>query len=113
LEEIGHLGDLESLWLGRIDDFMQGREILREADLSNRKTHTANHNSSTAAVLIDTFARQRRVLTRTIRELKDDDLERISLHPRLKTPMRVVDLAYFIAEHDDHHLTRITSAAGR
>jgi uncharacterized damage-inducible protein DinB len=28
-------------------------------------------------------------------------------HPRLKTPMRPVDLLYFVAEHDDHHLARI------
>jgi len=30
-----------------------------------------------------------------------------SLHPRLKTPMRIVDLAYFVAEHDDHHIAAI------
>jgi hypothetical protein len=28
-------------------------------------------------------------------------------HPRLKTPMRLVDHLYFAAEHDDHHLARI------
>jgi hypothetical protein len=28
-------------------------------------------------------------------------------HPRLKTPMRLVDHLYFVAEHDDHHLARI------
>src|ERR1700719_2635884 len=28
-------------------------------------------------------------------------------HPRLKTPMRLVDHLYFVAEHDDHHLSRI------
>jgi hypothetical protein len=29
------------------------------------------------------------------------------LHPRLRTPMRLVDHLYFVAEHDDHHLARI------
>lgn len=29
------------------------------------------------------------------------------LHPRLKTQMTLVDLAWFDAEHDDHHLLRI------
>jgi hypothetical protein len=28
-------------------------------------------------------------------------------HPRLKTPMRLADHLYFVAEHDDHHLARI------
>jgi hypothetical protein len=32
---------------------------------------------------------------------------RASLHPRLKTPMRLVDHLYFVAEHDDHHLAHI------
>jgi hypothetical protein len=42
-----------------------------------------------------------------ILERLDDELERCVVHPRLGTPMRLVDLAYFIAEHDDHHLARL------
>jgi hypothetical protein len=34
---------------------------------------------------------------------------RTSLHPRLEQPMRVIDHALFVAEHDDHHLATITS----
>ncbi len=32
---------------------------------------------------------------------------RVLLHPRLKTPMRLVDHLFFVAEHDDHHLAII------
>lgn len=39
--------------------------------------------------------------------LTDEQLTYSALHPRLKTPMRVIDLAYFVAEHDDHHLSRV------
>jgi hypothetical protein len=35
-------------------------------------------------------------------------VQRTGLHPRLNQPMRVIDLILFIAEHDDHHLARIT-----
>lgn len=35
------------------------------------------------------------------------DLERSARHPRLGSPMRVIDLAYFVAEHDDHHMARL------
>jgi hypothetical protein len=35
------------------------------------------------------------------------DLDASSLHPRLKVQMNAVDLAYFDAEHDDHHLVKI------
>jgi len=29
------------------------------------------------------------------------------LHPRLRTPMRLLDHLHFVAEHDDHHLAKI------
>jgi len=32
-------------------------------------------------------------------------------HPRLKVRMRLVDLAYFVAEHDDHHLASMVIIA--
>jgi hypothetical protein len=32
----------------------------------------------------------------------------VALHPRLKVNMRLVDMLYFQAEHDDYHLTRIS-----
>jgi hypothetical protein len=35
-------------------------------------------------------------------------IERSAIHPRLKIPMRVIDLAFFKAEHDDHHMARIS-----
>src|SRR5215469_7866924 len=43
-EHAGHLVDLESLWMARVDDFLTGGDTLTVADLSNRKTHEANHN---------------------------------------------------------------------
>lgn len=33
--------------------------------------------------------------------------ERSALHPRLLTPMRLIDFLAFVAEHDDHHLAEI------
>jgi hypothetical protein len=35
------------------------------------------------------------------------EFERSALHPRLKQPMRAIDLCLFVAEHDDHHLARV------
>jgi hypothetical protein len=40
--------------------------------------------------------------------LTDEDLDKSSLHPRLMKPMKIIDLAFFVAEHDDHHLAQIT-----
>ena len=40
-ENVGHLLDVESLWAGRLDDYMNGEEELRAADISNRRTNDA------------------------------------------------------------------------
>lgn len=44
-EHAGHLLDLEPLWLARVDDYVAASEQLTAADLKNRKTDEANHNS--------------------------------------------------------------------
>ena len=103
-EQIGHLSDLEPLWLGRIEDISGGLSELRVADLTNRKTNTANHNASDVKALLQFFRRQRQLLVERLIHLTDDQLLKVARHPRLKTPMRVIDLANFVAEHDDHHL---------
>lgn len=106
-EETGHFSDLEPLWYGRIIDFRESLPELRPADMSNKKTHEAEHNKSEIAALLRAFREQRQQLVQEIRDLPGNTLEHVALHPRLKTPMRIVDLAFFVAEHDDHHLARI------
>ena len=108
-EEIGHLLDLEPLWYGRIHDIKMDMEELRHADLSNTKTHEAEHNKNSVGNLIGSFKQEREKLTQLLYAITDADLLKSALHPRLKTPMRVIDLCYFVAEHDDHHLARISN----
>lgn len=108
LEHLGHLDDLEPLWLGRVHDIIARKEILRPADLSNTKTHEANHNAAIPNELLAVFKQQRAQLVKAFRELTPEDLLHVPLHPRLMKPMRAVDLAFFVAEHDDHHLAHMT-----
>jgi uncharacterized damage-inducible protein DinB len=108
-KEIGHLADLEPLWLQRVQDLLDGRADLTAADLTNRATHEADHDAWPLTQLVDRFELARRSLIVAMRGLADTDLERSARHPRLGTPMRIVDLAYFVAEHDDHHLARLRS----
>jgi len=112
-ENAGHLGDLEPLWIARVEDLQAGRAELTAADLTNTKTHTANHNARP----LDEVLREFRALrSRFVALLEGADaalLERHALHPRLKTPMRLIDMAQFTAEHDDHHLTCITELLHR
>jgi len=108
-KEIGHLADIESLWFERLQQIIADDPDMKVADLTNRKTHDALHDSKTFNELIAEFKPQRKKFVASLRALKDEDLDKTSLHPRLKTPMKVIDLAFFVAEHDDHHLAQATS----
>jgi uncharacterized damage-inducible protein DinB len=107
-EHAGHLLDLEPLWLARVEDFVAASGQLTAADLKNRKTDEANHNARPLEQILAEFRAARERLLKRVDEL-DAPLfaSRAILHPRLKTPMRLVDHLYFVAEHDDHHLARI------
>src|SRR6202521_2056516 len=54
-EHAGHLLDLEPLWMARVDDFQTDGDTLTVADLSNRKTHEANHNARDLMKLLADF----------------------------------------------------------
>ncbi len=107
-EHAGHLLDLEPLGMNRLDDYEAGHETLRAADLENRKTHEANHNSISIEKILSTFRAERMEFARRLDEYDEAFVQRVALHPRLKTKIRVLDLVFFIAEHDDHHLARIS-----
>jgi uncharacterized damage-inducible protein DinB len=106
-EHVGHLSDLEALHDGRIDDFNARTPTLRAADMSNTATEEANHNSKNLSDLLDRFDRVRAEFIGRLSSLNDATQQFEAMHPRLKIPMRPVDMAYFVAEHDDHHLTLI------
>lgn len=106
-DHAGHLLDLETLWLARVDDFLSDGDTLTVADLSNRKTHEANHNSRPLKDILADFRAARLRLVGRVSNFEPTAFARSLLHPRLKQPMRLVDHLYFVAEHDDHHLARI------
>jgi uncharacterized damage-inducible protein DinB len=112
-ENAGHLLDLETLWLARVDDFVEGRETLLAADLTNRKTHEARHNERPLADILRAFRSDRGALVKRLQGLDHSLFARTALHPRLRSRMRLVDHLFFVAEHDDHHLARIAELSRR
>jgi hypothetical protein len=106
-EHIGHLTDLEELHEGRIDDFISRKETLRAADMNNNKTNRADHNQKSIQQLLRDFRIKRSELVLRLEKLDDPTQNFRSLHPRLKLMMKPVDMAFFTAEHDDHHLASI------
>lgn len=111
-EHAGHLLHLEALWLARVEDYAAGEERLTPADLSNRGTDEANYNGRPLSEILTGFRAARVSLLRRVDQLPADAYERAIPHPRLPTPMRLVDHLYFAAEHDDHHLARIWELVG-
>jgi uncharacterized damage-inducible protein DinB len=111
-EHAGHMLDLEELWLTRMEDYVAGSEWLTVADLKNRKTDEADYNSRPLEQILTDFRAARGTLLKRVEELDAALFARSIPHPRLKTPMRLVDHLYFVAEHDDHHLARIWELVG-
>ena len=107
-ENVGHLIDLEPLWQGRLEDIKNGEIEMRPTDLANRKTDEANHNAKSIEKLLRDFREIREHTISLIENLDEETIFKSALHPRLKTSMRTMDLFLFVAEHDDHHLARIT-----
>jgi uncharacterized damage-inducible protein DinB len=107
-EIIGHLIEVEGLWLGRLDDFDAGLQSLRPADMSNRSTEEADYNTKDLPAVLSGFREVRGEFVRRLEAMDDRAASRVAHHPRLDQPMRILDLMIFAAEHDDHHLVRIT-----
>lgn len=115
-EHIGHLGDLEELHLKRLEDFVRRNPQLSLWDVTNTATEQANHNEATIDFLITAFSHKRSKFIQTLSGFDEETHLVQSLHPRLKILMKPVDMATFIAEHDDHHLASmmgIADAKGR
>lgn len=109
LEHAGHLVLLEPLWQARFEEFLQGAEQLRPADITNRATTEAGFNRQPAEKILRDFRKARAETMRRLDKLTLEDAARTSIHPRLNVPMRLVDHCFFAAEHDDHHLALIHS----
>ncbi len=110
-EHIGHLLDLDALHLGRLDDYLAGAEVLRPADITNRATTEANYNQPDIVVVSSDFRTARLHFVERLEAWDPARLELSAIHLRLKQPMRLLDMVYFVAEHDDHHLARMTELA--
>jgi len=102
-QNIGHLGEVDEIALKRIDEMKQGVSPMSPAVFEPRQ----DYNTQSVQTVIDFFRKNRLANLAKYKQLNESDLKKASLHPRLKVPMTAVDLAWFDAEHDDHHLVRI------
>lgn len=111
-ENTGHLAVLEPLWRERFIQIQTGDVVLAPADLENKATFDAGFNDLNIATILEKFIDERRKTLLLLDDINEEDKTKSSLHPRLNQPMRIIDLAYFVAEHDEHHLSRILDIIG-
>jgi uncharacterized damage-inducible protein DinB len=83
--------------------------VLTPADINNPGTKEARHNEKTLEQLLSQFTIERQEMLESVYNADTALLSRISVHPRLNIPMRFIDALYFVAEHDDHHISAIST----
>ncbi|WP_020533251.1 DinB family protein [Flexithrix dorotheae] len=107
MENIRHLLEMELVWQKFISSILKGKRII---NLSNTKSPASPQlNNENVDHLLIQFADQRRITLETISKLKNDKIFKNAFYTPLQRPLSILDLAYYMAEHDDHHLARITN----
>ena len=106
-EHAGHLLSVETLWHRRIEEYLRGEGTLTAADMENRATEASNYNERPLEEILEGFRVARAAFVRALDVLDLGAAARTAHHPRLNRPMRLVDMCFFAAEHDDHHLAAI------
>lgn len=107
-EHVGHLWVLDAeLHHRRVREFLRGQANLTAADMTNQATFDRTFNQMPFAEVAAGFRKARMEMLRDLDPRTLEDAARVALHPRLQKQMRLVDMCYFCAEHDDHHLAMI------
>jgi hypothetical protein len=101
-ENIGHLAEVDQIANKRIDEMVSGVEVMSPAVFEPQ-----DYSTWPIGEVLQLFSKNRTSNIKKYNAIEDDDLLKASLHPRLKVMMTPVDLAWFDAEHDDHHLVKI------
>jgi uncharacterized damage-inducible protein DinB len=102
-QHIGHLAEVDEIANKRIDEMMKGISPMSPAVFEPQ-----DYNPWPIDKVVEFFTNTRLKNIEKYKTLNNGDLQKSSLHPRLQQQMTPVDLAWFDAEHDDHHLVKIS-----
>lgn len=107
-QHVGHISLLEKVWKQRIKEITEDFEEFSGVVISDDEYIQANFNEQSIADIITALKIKRERLYYRILELTENDLNKSTIHPRLKVKMKIIDLLSFICDHDDYHLAEIT-----
>jgi len=101
-QHIGHLAEVDKVANTRIGEMLSGVPVMSPAVFEPQ-----DYNPWPVKTIINYFRTTRLLNLETYSKVDSGDLLKSSIHPRLEVSMTPVDLAWFDAEHDDHHLVKI------
>jgi len=101
-QNIGHLAEVDQVGNKRIDEMTSGAVVLSPAVFEPQ-----DYNPWPIEKVVRFFMQTRKANLDKYKKLSEEQVIKSSLHPRLKVQLTPVDLAWFDAEHDDHHLVKI------
>jgi hypothetical protein len=102
-QNIGHLAEVDEIANKRLDEMTSRVETMSAAVFEP----TRDYNAMLVNDVLKFFRLRRTENLEKYKTLSENELLLSSLHPRLHVKMTPVDLAWFDAEHDDHHLVKI------
>jgi hypothetical protein len=102
-QNIGHLAEVDAIANKRLDEMASGISPMSPAVFEPE-----DYNPWPIEKVVELFKTNRLKNLEKYQSLPENDLLKSSLHPRLKVQMTPVDLAWFDAEHDDHHMLKIS-----
>jgi hypothetical protein len=101
-QNIGHLAEVDAIANKRMDEMTTGVAVMSPAVFEPQ-----DYNPWPIEKVLELFKINRNLNLKKYQTLSESDSKKSSLHPRLRVQMTPVDLAWFDAEHDDHHLVKI------
>lgn len=101
-QNIGHLAEVDAIANKRMDEMVNGISPMSPAVFDPQ-----DYNPWPIEKVIELFKTNRLKNIEKYKSIAEGDLLKSSLHPRLQVEMTPVDLAWFDAEHDDHHFVTI------
>ena len=107
-----HMLFLDQRFQARIDDFEQRRPALCRISLEEQEERIKLASNRQPGDLLEEHRITRLDLVKRLATMDEAVLHHLASHPCMGSAMSPVDMALWIAEHDDHHLLSMRMALG-
>ena len=107
MEHLGHLVTLQDRFTPRVDDFVQRRTKLCDINLQDQVPFLQGQRLRMLGDVLEEFRLKRLEFANRIEHFHRRSLEHFAYHPCQDRTMRPMDMLFWIAEHDDHHLASV------